>query len=85
MTQSSYRPFRMIVRRNTRQIMVGNVAVGGGSPISVQTMTNTLTSNPTSPPNLLHAPISFKTYFETYFENYFTPFHFLARPAPPYY
>ena len=45
MTQSSYRPFRMIVRRNTRQIMVGNVAVGGGSPISVQTMTNTITSD----------------------------------------
>ena len=45
MTQSSYRPFRMIDRRNTRQIMVGNVAVGGGSPISVQTMTNTITSD----------------------------------------
>ena len=45
MTQSSYRPFRMIDRRKTRQIMVGNVAVGGSSPISVQTMTNTLTSD----------------------------------------
>ena len=44
MTQSSYRPFRMIDRRKTRQIMVGNVAVGGSAPISVQTMTNTLTS-----------------------------------------
>ena len=45
MTQSSDRPFRMIERRKTRQIMVGNVAVGGSSPISVQTMTNTLTSD----------------------------------------
>ena len=45
MSQSSYRPFRMIERRKTRQIMVGNVAVGGSSPISVQTMTNTLTSD----------------------------------------
>lgn len=45
MTQSSYRPFRMIDRRKTRQIMVGNVAVGGSAPISVQTMTNTLTSD----------------------------------------
>lgn len=45
MSQSSYRPFRMIDRRKTRQIMVGNVAVGGSSPISVQTMTNTLTSD----------------------------------------
>jgi len=35
----------MIDRRKTRQIMVGNVAVGGSSPISVQTMTNTLTSD----------------------------------------
>ena len=35
----------MIDRRKTRQIMVGNVAVGGSAPISVQTMTNTLTSD----------------------------------------
>ena len=45
MTKSSYRPFRMIDRRKTRQIMVGSVAVGGDSPITVQTMTNTLTSD----------------------------------------
>ena len=45
MTKSFHRPFRTIVRRNTRQIMVGDVAVGGSSPISVQTMTNTLTSD----------------------------------------
>jgi len=32
-----------IVRRKTRQIMVGNVAVGGGAPVSVQSMTNTET------------------------------------------
>ncbi|HEY7772154.1 MAG TPA: flavodoxin-dependent (E)-4-hydroxy-3-methylbut-2-enyl-diphosphate synthase [Marinagarivorans sp.] len=32
-----------IVRRKTRQIMVGNVPVGGGAPISVQSMTNTET------------------------------------------
>ncbi|MEH6556507.1 MAG: flavodoxin-dependent (E)-4-hydroxy-3-methylbut-2-enyl-diphosphate synthase [Oceanicoccus sp.] len=30
-----------IKRRKTRQIMVGNVAVGGDAPISVQSMTNT--------------------------------------------
>lgn len=30
-----------IVRRRSRQIMVGNVPVGGGAPISVQSMTNT--------------------------------------------
>ena len=35
----------MIERRKTRQIMVGDVAVGGDAPISVQTMTNTLTSD----------------------------------------
>ncbi len=32
-----------IVRRTSRQIMVGNVPVGGGAPISVQSMTNTKT------------------------------------------
>lgn len=32
-----------IVRRKSRQIMVGNVAVGGDAPISVQSMTNTET------------------------------------------
>jgi (E)-4-hydroxy-3-methylbut-2-enyl-diphosphate synthase len=37
------RPWRTIVRRKSRQIMVGKVAVGGDAPISVQTMTNTPT------------------------------------------
>ncbi len=32
-------------RRPTRQIMVGAVAVGGGAPVSVQSMTTTLTSD----------------------------------------
>ncbi|QNT79132.1 flavodoxin-dependent (E)-4-hydroxy-3-methylbut-2-enyl-diphosphate synthase [Entomobacter blattae] len=41
----SYRPYQQIERRKTRQIHVGNVAVGGGAPISVQTMTNTLTTD----------------------------------------
>ena len=35
----------MINRRKTRKIMVGNVAVGGDAPISVQSMTNTLTAD----------------------------------------
>ncbi len=35
----------MIVRRQTRQIHVGNVAIGGGAPISVQSMTNTDTAD----------------------------------------
>ncbi len=39
----SLRPYRDIHRRKSRQIHVGKVAVGGGAPISVQTMTNTLT------------------------------------------
>ncbi|MFT5082717.1 MAG: (E)-4-hydroxy-3-methylbut-2-enyl-diphosphate synthase [Lentisphaeria bacterium] len=34
-----------IVRRKTRQIMVGNVPVGGDAPISVQSMTNTETTD----------------------------------------
>jgi len=42
---SSIRPWRDIARRKSRQIMVGSVPVGGDAPISVQTMTNTLTSD----------------------------------------
>ncbi|NJC04747.1 (E)-4-hydroxy-3-methylbut-2-enyl-diphosphate synthase [Sphingomonas kaistensis] len=42
---SSLRPWRHIERRKSRQIMVGNVPVGGDAPITVQTMTNTLTSD----------------------------------------
>ncbi len=41
----SVRPWRDIVRRKSRQIMVGKVPVGGDAPIAVQTMTNTLTSD----------------------------------------
>jgi len=41
----SIRPYRDIARRKSRQIMVGNVAVGGDAPITVQTMTNTLTAD----------------------------------------
>ncbi len=38
------RPHRKIVRKKTRKITVGNVTVGGDSKISVQSMTNTLTT-----------------------------------------
>ena len=41
----SVRPYRDIYRRECRQIMVGDVPVGGNAPISVQSMTNTLTSD----------------------------------------
>ncbi|MEO9599862.1 flavodoxin-dependent (E)-4-hydroxy-3-methylbut-2-enyl-diphosphate synthase [Parasphingorhabdus sp.] len=41
----SLRPWRDIDRRTSRQIMVGDVPVGGDAPITVQTMTNTLTSD----------------------------------------
>ncbi len=41
----SYRPYQQITRRKSRQIMVGPVPVGGDSPITVQTMTNTLTTD----------------------------------------
>ena len=41
----SIRPFRDIKRRPTRQIHVGPVAVGGGAPITVQSMTNTATTD----------------------------------------
>ncbi len=41
MDHNHIRPWRNIDRRKSRQIMVGSVPVGGGAPISVQTMTNT--------------------------------------------
>src|SRR5579875_1763662 len=41
----SVRPYRDIQRRKCRQIHVGPVAVGGDAPISVQSMTNTLTAD----------------------------------------
>jgi (E)-4-hydroxy-3-methylbut-2-enyl-diphosphate synthase len=45
MSLNPIRPWRNIERRQSRQIYVGNVPVGGGAPISVQTMTNTLTTD----------------------------------------
>ncbi|MGE5506806.1 MAG: flavodoxin-dependent (E)-4-hydroxy-3-methylbut-2-enyl-diphosphate synthase, partial [Actinomycetota bacterium] len=41
----SLRPYREIHRRKSRQIHVGSVPVGGDAPISVQTMTNTPTTD----------------------------------------
>ena len=45
MTLNHVRPWRNIHRRKSRQIMVGDVPVGGDAPIAVQTMTNTLTTD----------------------------------------
>ncbi len=45
MSHNPIRPWRSIERRKSRQIMVGNVPVGGDAPISVQTMTNTATTD----------------------------------------
>ena len=41
----SIRPFRDIIRKKTKVINVGKVKVGGDNPISVQSMTNTLTTD----------------------------------------
>ncbi|MCW8306288.1 flavodoxin-dependent (E)-4-hydroxy-3-methylbut-2-enyl-diphosphate synthase [Acidiphilium sp. PA] len=41
----NYREYQMITRRKSRQISVGAVKVGGDAPVSVQTMTNTLTDD----------------------------------------
>jgi len=45
MSHNPIRPWRNIDRRPSRRIMVGSVPVGGDAPISVQTMTNTDTSD----------------------------------------
>jgi len=44
----SVRPYRDIVRRVSKQVMVGSVPVGGGAPITVQSMTNTPTADVTA-------------------------------------
>ena len=44
----SIRPFRDINRKKTKVINVGNVKIGGNNPITVQSMTNTLTKDVTS-------------------------------------
>ena len=41
----SYKEFRDIKRKKTKEINVGGVKIGGDNPITVQTMTNTLTTN----------------------------------------
>ena len=54
MSIQSIRPWRTIDRRPSRQINVGSIKVGGGAPITVQTMTNTLTSDVTATINQIH-------------------------------
>lgn len=51
----SVRPYRAIPRRQTRQVMVGAVPVGGGAPITVQSMTNTLTTDVAATVAQIHA------------------------------
>src|ERR1700760_4832925 len=41
----SVRAYRDIIRRKSRQIHVGKVPVGGDAPITVQSMTNTVTAD----------------------------------------
>jgi len=41
----SIRPFRNIKRKKTKVIKVGKLKIGGDNPISVQSMTNTLTTD----------------------------------------
>ena len=45
MSLDSVRPWRQISRRKSREISVGDVKIGGDNPISVQTMTNTITAD----------------------------------------
>jgi (E)-4-hydroxy-3-methylbut-2-enyl-diphosphate synthase len=51
----SVRPYREIRRRLSRQVMVGKVAVGGDAPITVQSMTNTLTTDVAATVAQIHA------------------------------
>ena len=49
------RPHRIINRKKTKKIKVGNISVGGGSQISVQSMTNTLTTDVKATINQIHS------------------------------
>ena len=51
----SLRPFRDIKRKSTKVISVGKVKVGGDNPISVQSMTNTLTTDVKATINQINA------------------------------
>jgi (E)-4-hydroxy-3-methylbut-2-enyl-diphosphate synthase len=51
----SVRPYREIQRRKARRIMVGDVPVGGDAPITVQSMTNTPTSDAQATIRQIHA------------------------------
>ena len=53
----SYRPYQDIQRRRSRRVYVGKVPVGDGAPITVQTMTNTLTTDVAGGSRLDHARI----------------------------
>jgi (E)-4-hydroxy-3-methylbut-2-enyl-diphosphate synthase len=53
-----FRPYQKINRRKTRVINVGNVLVGGNNPISVQTMTNTLTTDVESTSKQINRAVS---------------------------
>ena len=48
------RPHRIINRKKTKEIKVGNIPVGGNSQISVQSMTNTLTTDIKKTINQIH-------------------------------
>ncbi len=52
---NSIRPWRSIQRRTSRKIWVGNVAVGGDAPITVQSMTNTDTRDAAATIAQIHA------------------------------
>ena len=49
------RPHRIIKRKNTKKIKVGNVFIGGDSTITVQSMTNTLTTDIKATINQIHS------------------------------
>jgi (E)-4-hydroxy-3-methylbut-2-enyl-diphosphate synthase len=51
----SVRPYRDIHRRTSRKVYVGNVPVGGDAPITVQSMTNTVTHDVKATVDQVHA------------------------------
>ena len=60
----SIRPFRDIKRKKTKKITVGKVEIGGDAPISVQSMTNTLTTDVEATIKQINSSISLRKRYE---------------------
>ena len=67
---NSIRPWKNIYRRKSKKIFVGSVPIGGDAPISVQSMTNTLTPDVKSTLSQINACVDVGADIREAFNNY---------------